>query len=202
MESNIRACQSGSSDQSSILSPPASRSHDELIAWSTALSRPSFRLMREARPVAPTTQRAEAVFSSPSSVKVTVWSTSPGEVHVLDAGAVPEIHALRAAAVGELVLEPPSVDLEALSLCAREPGGPHSTRRVTSRLSPAVKKPQGGLVDVLGIEMVVQVEHVGEVVGAQLERGLTDLERCQRRRALPLLEQEHRRLRTGALDPP
>ena len=51
---------------------------------------------------------------------------------------------------------------------------------------------QARLGQFVGLEVVLHPDHLGEVVGAQLDRRLPDLERRQRRRALALLSDEDR----------
>jgi hypothetical protein len=64
-----------------------------------------------------------------------------------------------------------------------------------SSLARGEEEAQPALGQLLGIEVIAHPDHVGEVVGADLDGRLADLERGLGRRALALLGDHDRRLR-------
>ena len=85
--------------------------------------------------------------------------------------------------IRELVLEHPAIDLKGLEV---ERSAPRRAPLHAPRHVPVVRRreevPEAGLPEVLLVEVVAQPADVGEVVRADLERRLADLERAVRRR--------------------
>ncbi len=120
------------------------------------------------------------------------------ELDVLDDAAVAEVGAGGEHTRRELVLEATAVELVRRQLRPeRRPvlGALRDVAVVARRQEEA----HAHLRQLIPLDVILQPEHAPEVVRADLERRLADLERGLGRRPLPLLGHEHRRLGSRSL---
>jgi hypothetical protein len=113
------------------------------------------------------------------------------ELHVLDPGAAAYLHAGGLVAGGELVLEASPVELVRGNR-RLERHAPLDALGKVGVVAGREEVAEPDLVQLVGLDVVLHTDHFPEVVGAQLDGGLTDLEGGLRGRTLALLEDQDR----------
>jgi hypothetical protein len=106
------------------------------------------------------------------------------------ARAVDELHAKRARMRAEKVFETAAIELprrRRQQLAHAKLGA-----SIDARVPFAEEEAEAELADLLGVEVLAQAEHVGEVVRADLDGGFADLERRFAHWMTPPLEYRHR----------
>ena len=120
------------------------------------------------------------------------------ELHVLGSTAFEDVDARLDVRLPQSRLETATV--EVVGVLDREiRRAPLVSRRDVVVAVRGEEEPLARLSHLVALEMVPQSEHVGEVVRADLDRRLADLEGAVSRRAAPLLDHGDARVWTGAL---
>ena len=180
------------SAQSSRSSPPASLNQDELITWPLSSSSPSFRFSVNARPLASRIQRALTFRSSVLSLPPSVYVISccvVAELDVPDAGAADEVDPGGQRLLAEEVLEAAAVELVGVDGQAARRAALDALGQLAV-VAGGEPEAQAVLRDLLVLEVLLEAEHVREVLAGDLLRRLADLEGGLARRPLALLGDE------------
>ena len=120
------------------------------------------------------------------------------EIDAVDERPVVDVDTFVQVRLPECVFEPAPIEL----VRGRRREGVRAPLVAARNVRVAVSReevPEAGLLELLVFEVVPHPDDLGEVVGADLDGGLADLEGGVRRRALALLRDEHRGLGTGPL---